>query len=98
MISRQSAEDFLSRYREANQRVCERFARSPEEVFSDDLSNYPLEVDYSQLPIRVRDQLLHYQVLSKRIPVKEPFAPRIYSEAHRLKGRIKGLVARRPLE
>ena len=98
MISRQSALDFLSRYRDANQRICGRFGRCSEEVFPDHFSTYPLEVDYSQLPLHVNDRLLHYQALSKRIPVKEPFAPRIQAQARRLKGRVKRFVNGRSKE
>lgn len=97
-ISRQSAIDFLSRYSEANRRVCGRFGRSSEEVFPDDFSTYPLDVDYSQLPLHVKDQLLHYQNLSKGIPIKEPFAPRLQARARRFKGWVKRVATARSME
>lgn len=93
MISRQSAVDFLSRYDEGNQRVCARFGRCSQQVFTDNFSTYPLEVDYSQLPLLVKQQLLHYQALSKHIPVKEPLAPRVQSQARRFKSWVKRLPA-----
>ena len=92
-ISRQSAVDFLSRYRDGNQRVLSRYARRSNQGFSDDFSAYPEVVDYSQLPSLVKEQLSHYRALAQQVPTEEPLADRLRFKLRRLTTMAKSFAA-----
>ena len=91
-ISRQSAVNFFARYREANQRVLNRYGRCSTQGFSDDFSAYPEIVDYSQLPSLVKEQLSHYRALAQQVPTVEPLADRLRFKLRRVTTMAKSFV------